>query len=214
LEHPLHSCIALALVTALGGAVVGCGKAPSSMMQSQDMTPGPSGSVLALNIAIVAPTTVGLVISSGSVEFERLSLYGDVPADMRTMTHVSASLPADQKEVTFPAAPYGLYSRAQVPVDDVHAHGTWKGTPLDIYFEPDSTRIDLSGPTLDYEAGMSEAFLITMTNDAWLTPAILDGAAVGADGTIHVDQLDNPSTVSAMSGALQGAFTLAQAPTQ
>jgi hypothetical protein len=206
-----HSLGMLGLVLSLG--VAGCDK-HGLMTPLPDGGGPPSGSALTLGITIVAPQVEGLVLTSGMVEFPRVSLYGDTAADMRTMAHVEMALPADTYGVTFPNAPYGLYSRAQVPLDDVRAHGTWKGTPLEIGIEAEPARVDLLGPTLDYEPSMSAAFLITLDDGAWLTPAILDSATVGTDGTIHIDQVDNPGAVSAIVTALEGAFTLTQAPAQ
>ena len=207
------SFLSMVMVAFALGPVAGCSKTPSMMMPPADMGPLPTDSTLALSLSVVAPQLDGLVVTGGLLELPRVSLYGDVPADMRTMAHVAVALPSDAHDLTFAMAPYGLYSRAQVSLDDIRVHGTWKGTPLEIGFEAEQSHVDLLGPTLDYEPGMSAAFLITMSGDAWLTADILDGAAVGTDGTIHIDPYDNPASAAAIVGAMQDAFTLTQAAT-
>jgi hypothetical protein len=179
-----------------------------------DMATTSSGAAsLQLNLSAAAPKVDGLVLSDGSLEFERPSLFGDVAPDSRTMAlETGVSLQNGSHDLSFPLAPYGLYSRAQFSIGDTRAHGTWQGTPFVVAFEAETTKIDLPGPTLDYEPGMSAHFVIALEVGSWLNATSLGGLTPSpTDGTIHIDNT-NPSAVTASLGTLQQSFTLTAAP--
>ena len=174
--------------------------------------PAPGGASLRLTIQTLPPQVDGLVISGGQLELLRPSLFGDVAADSRTMLNeTELGLPSAAHDASFPMAPYGLYSRAQFSIDEARAYGTWQGAPLSLSFEAATTKVNLPGPTLDYEPGTSAHFLITLDVGAWLNGATLGGLEPAGDGTIHVDATD-PSAVATSVVALQKSFALTTAP--
>ena len=164
---------------------------------------------LALTITLSPPQLEGLMIAEGRLELHHVSLFGDVSADNRTMLgETGLGLPKDALDVTFPSAPYGLYSRVQTSVDDVQLHGAWRGTPLEVGFEVESFHtIDLRGPALDYEPTMGARFTMPIDANQWFDAARLDVATV-TDGAIHVNWQENVELTQALVTAVEASFSL------
>jgi len=192
-------------------AVTGCGGggAISPPTDGATNTPGP----LTLSIALAAANVEGLVVTSGRLELHRLSVFGDVAADARTMAAgVELMLPTDSGDFTFTNAPFGLYSRVRADLDEVQVHGTWRGVPLTIQLEAEGMAVDLRGPTLDYEPTDAAHFAVSSATSTWFDPTRLD-ATVNDMGSIRVDSAHNADCAAAFIAAVQASFRLTDAPT-
>jgi hypothetical protein len=177
-----------------------------------DGGPTSGGETLVLTTSVSPATLALLTIDSGTIALTNTSLFGDVAPDSRTtVSRVSMRVTGDSVATTYAVAPYGLYSRMQAWLDDLHIHGTWRGAPLSIDAESDRSTIDLPGPTLDYEPGQSAHFIASTDVDAWLDPAVLDGATGSPDGSIQIDELHNRSAAIAIATAARASFTLTAA---
>lgn len=191
-------------------ALSGCG-GDSGIVTPADgatNTPGP----LTLSIALAAPSVDGLVVTSGKLELHRLSVFGDVAADARTMVaQVTLAFPTDSGDLTFTTAPFGLYSRVRADLDEIQVHGTWRGAPLSIQLEAEGNAVDLRGPTLDYEPADEAHFAVSIATSSWFDPACLD-SAIDDNGTLRVDGSHNANCAAALITALQASFTLTAVP--
>jgi hypothetical protein len=198
----------VALMAACGGHASGGGMPD---LASGDVAPAPTS--LSLSIRFKPPTGGDLVITGDELDLKDISLFGDVAADARTMLNEqSIGLPDGKLKFDFDQAPYGLYSRVQIKLDDIHIRGTWKGSPLSVRFEGGPLTADLRGPALDYEPTASARYEVTIDTTTWFDPAALDGAVGAGTATgITVDYLNNQLLIPGIAAAIFGSFTLDEA---
>jgi hypothetical protein len=168
---------------------------------------------LSLGFSLGAPALAGLELTAGMLELERVSVFGDVAADERTVVrHFLLSVPKDKRDQIFPDAPFGLYSRVQAGPLELHAQGSWRGTPLDIDLENTDLSVDLRGAALDYSPEQSARFEIVIDAGAWFDAAALDDARVSF-GKIRVSSTQNTDLAASIVSGMRGSVTLASAPT-
>ncbi len=171
--------------------------------------PGPNAPVqLSMSLALTPPSIDGLTVSGGLLELKGVGVFGDVPADARTLVGlVSFALPKDSGNIPFPDAPYGLYSRASANIDDVAIQGTWRGKPLVVAFEAEYLAVDLRASAIEYSPTQGAKLAVQIDMNAWFDPAALD-AVESDDGVLRIDAHDNEGLAADMARAIQRSFTL------
>jgi hypothetical protein len=198
--------VALALA---GWLLVACGGPTSSSEDMAGIT-GDMASQLTLSVVLLPPTVDGLGPVGGQLELHQLGVFADVSADARTMVpSAEFHLPDDHRDLDFPDAPYGLYSRVGAHFDELSVHTTWRGTPLAVYLEIENLAIDLRGAGVEYGPGQSASLKVQVDESMWFDPVALDAATVDA-GQITLDALHNTTAGVAFAKAAQKSFSLLQ----
>jgi hypothetical protein len=192
--------------------LVACDRGGNDVLDlaSGDLSP----TSLTLNIRFKAPVAGGdLALTGDELELKRITLFGDVAADARTMINdQKVDLPSGKLDLGFDQAPYGLYSRVQISLDDIHIKGSWKNSPLIVRFEGGPLTADLRGPALDYEPSSAARFEVTIDTNGWFDPAALDGAAgAGTPTGITIDYLNNQLLIPGIAAAIFGSFSFGEA---
>jgi hypothetical protein len=196
-----RTLVGLLLAAALS---VGCDGSPHAMA---DLGPvGPSQ--LALALSLTPPTIDQLTVTGGRLDLSRVGVFGDAPADERTLIgRVEFTLPADAGVVPFPDAPYGLYSRTCASVDALVLTGSWRGTPLAVGFEVEYLSVDLRAAPAEYSPDQNATLSVAIDMDGWFDPRRLDSATLDG-GIIRVDARHNPWIAVDMARSIADSFTL------
>jgi hypothetical protein len=197
--------IVVSLGLGLGVLAGGCGNG----LGPGPMDLGPDAPVqLSLSLSLSPPTIDGLVVDSGRLELSRVGVFGDIPADQRTLIgRVEFMLPSDSGVVPFPDAPYGLYSRTCASLDDVAIQGSWRNVPLSILFEVEYLSVDLRAAGVEYTPTQGATLSVTIDTNKWFDPSILDGAMLD-NGVLRIDGRHNTGIAVSMARAIADSFTL------
>jgi hypothetical protein len=190
---------------ALALAAWGCGAAPLP----QPAQPG----VIQVQFAVQEMNDPAYMLSSGTVGFESIEVFGNVSTSTRGRlgpSTLDATLPGQR--LTLPDLPDGLYSRLRLDVESLTIAGTWRGVPLRVQFEIEEAKVDLrleAGAEL--AAGQSITFAVAVAAPSWLASVDLSQAVVD-NGEILVDADHNRAIARAIAVALLTSFTLPAIP--
>ena len=154
--------------------------------------------------------TLGTTVFSGMLG---VTVFGDVAPDGRSMLNeVSVSLLDSGRAFVFSMLPQGLYSLVRLRVHEVHVDGTYRGVPLHISFEDESSApVDLRSPSgVDVVPGHDGTFSISIDDNAWFANQLLDSASASG-GQIVITGQSNGTVLNTLASRIMSSFTLAPA---
>ena len=186
-------------------ALVGCGGPPTN--------PPPTNGALTLSVT-ASPTAVpGLVVSSGGMQIDGLTVLGDVAPDSRsTVREFSLDLTSTKGAAfTLSMLPQGVYSRVRLAVGHVDLQGSWRGIPLHLQFETEDDNgawVDLrAADSVELAPGVNAGFALSVDHGAWFAGNLLDSATI-TQSQILVDYANNASLTAQIVSRLPGSFAL------
>ena len=199
-RHSLTRLAAAASLTAL----TGCGNPGGSN--------GPQPGTLTVDVKPAASAVAGLTLTSGKMEIEGLTVYGDVTPDGRSMVQeFSLDLVSPGATFSLSMLPQGVYSRVRFAVDGVSVAGTWKTTPFTVALEGgDNNVIDLRSNGVEVGPGQNVGLSVGVDPGSWFANNLLDGATVSSQ-QIVVNSLSNGAVGAQLLARIPASFTLQDA---